>query len=138
MANKLQYDHEEIQRYLNNQMSVQEMHAFEKAMMDDPFLEDALEGYKLVNREVATQHLKEIEQKIKAEKEDDKVVAIKTTNNNWWRIAALFILIAGLGFITYRLTNTQTNDPVIAANKPASIEIIHDTIKASSSLSNEP
>jgi hypothetical protein len=36
------YSADDIRRYWNNQMSPAEMHALEKAAMDDPFLADAL------------------------------------------------------------------------------------------------
>ncbi len=36
-----------IQQYLQGQMSREEMHALEREAMDDPFLEDAIEGYRL-------------------------------------------------------------------------------------------
>ncbi|MFT3946427.1 MAG: carboxypeptidase-like regulatory domain-containing protein [Agriterribacter sp.] len=39
------YTAEDIQRYLHRQMTPAEMHAFEKASLEDPFLAEALEGY---------------------------------------------------------------------------------------------
>ena len=46
MAETQPYGHLEIQRYLQHSMSPQEMHEFEKALMNDPFLADALEGFR--------------------------------------------------------------------------------------------
>jgi hypothetical protein len=40
------YTAADIQTYLDGQMSTLEMHAFEKAALEDPFLADAIEGYK--------------------------------------------------------------------------------------------
>ncbi len=40
------YSAADIQRYLQGKMSAAEMHAIEKAALDDPFLADALEGYR--------------------------------------------------------------------------------------------
>ena len=37
MDEPIDYTHDEIQRYLNHQMTKGEMHAFEIAMMDEPF-----------------------------------------------------------------------------------------------------
>jgi hypothetical protein len=42
----INYSAHDIERYLNRQMNAAEMHAFEKAMMDDPFLADAVDGYR--------------------------------------------------------------------------------------------
>ena len=39
------YTAEDIQRYLNRQMTMPERHALEKAALEDPFLAEAIEGY---------------------------------------------------------------------------------------------
>ena len=44
--NIINYTAADIQKYWNGKLSAAEMHAMEKAAMDDPFLADALEGYK--------------------------------------------------------------------------------------------
>jgi hypothetical protein len=44
-----QYDILLIQQYLEGQLSPQQMHDLERAAMDDPMLNDALEGYSIVN-----------------------------------------------------------------------------------------
>ncbi len=38
----------EIRRYIEGQMSSSEQHNFEKRMLDDPFLNDAVEGYRAI------------------------------------------------------------------------------------------
>ena len=42
-----QYSAADIQRYVQGKLSAAEMHAMEKAALDDPFLADAMEGYGL-------------------------------------------------------------------------------------------
>jgi hypothetical protein len=39
------YGVEEIRRYAEGKMSPEEMHAIEKAALDDPFLADAIDGF---------------------------------------------------------------------------------------------
>jgi hypothetical protein len=57
MATKAIYNYREIERYLQKQMSPSEMHAFEKAMMSDPFLADALEGLQASNSALANEFI---------------------------------------------------------------------------------
>src|SRR5678815_5285094 len=40
------YTAEDIQSYLEGRMNAAEMHALERAALEDPFLSDAIEGYK--------------------------------------------------------------------------------------------
>ena len=44
----INYTFEDIQRYLQGKMSAAEMHEIEKAALQDPFLSDAIEGYREV------------------------------------------------------------------------------------------
>jgi hypothetical protein len=47
--NIINYTAADIEKYWKGTLSAAEMHAMEKAAMDDPFLADALEGYKNIN-----------------------------------------------------------------------------------------
>ncbi|HEX8330994.1 MAG TPA: hypothetical protein VF622_00160, partial [Segetibacter sp.] len=119
MATRATYNHQDIERYLRKQMSSAEMHAFEKAMMSDPFLADALEGFQESDTALANQHLSEINQEIRPKKDDAIVVGLNTPAK-WLRIAAMFIVLIGAGFITYRILNNQGDSSEIAAvqNQP--------------------
>src|SRR5580765_2403822 len=44
-GNIKQYNAEDIRRYVRDEMSPAEMHAIEKAALEDPFLADAIEGF---------------------------------------------------------------------------------------------
>ena len=44
--NNNQYSAEYIRKYLDGQLSDQDMQALEKAALEDPFLADAIEGYR--------------------------------------------------------------------------------------------
>ncbi len=108
MGEPITYNQQDIQRYLQKKMSAQEMHAFEKALMGDPFLADALEGYATANTAVAAKHLVEIEKKIRGEKEDAKVVAMPANKVQWSRIAAIFLVVMSGSVLTYYFFNTKS------------------------------
>ncbi len=82
MADNLSYGHTDIQRYLQHKMSAQEMHDFEKALMNDPFLADALDGFAASDAATAQKHLAAIEASLLNDRQKAKVVPIaaqKTT-----------------------------------------------------------
>ena len=85
-------------------MSPAEMHALEKAAMDDPFLADALEGYSKLKNE-PTEDIALLNKRITARSHGAAVVPIK--RNYWWRVAALILLIAGLGTVAFFLNNPE-------------------------------
>jgi len=98
----ISYSAADIDRYHKRQMTAKEMHALEKAALDDPFLADAIEGYTAVpvNAENDIDLLKKSLDK--RTNKEGKVVPIKKSTFGWLRIAALFIIIAGTGLLTYR------------------------------------
>jgi hypothetical protein len=109
----------DVHKYLKGELSAQEMHALEKAALDDPFLADALEG--LTTREDPSNH-----------PADDTTVAISTLDQDLSELksrlegsvaekksrifllpririaAAVILLLAGLGLIAlYTSTSKQ-------------------------------
>lgn len=99
------YTFEDIRRYRQGLMTREEMHAFEKASMEDPFLADALEGYMEADMQQAETHLEQITERIKGNKEEEKgrVVVMPKRNAGFWRVAAMVIVIAGAGLLTFKL-----------------------------------
>jgi CarboxypepD_reg-like domain len=119
----------DVHKYLKGELSAGEMHALEKAALDDPFLADALEG--LATREVPAQHLADdnpapisvLDQDLSdlrsrledsvAEKRSRIFILPRI------RIAAAVILLAGLGLIAlYTSTSKQKANTVSAAHVP--------------------
>jgi hypothetical protein len=120
MADTTNYTHFDISRYLNHEMTKTEMHDFEKAMMEDPFLADAFEGYEKSDADVATIHLAQIEKELTIKEEKAKVVAMPSRSQNWWKVAALIIiLIAGAGTVGYKMLNNNAEVMEVASNKAA-------------------
>ncbi|HVX27728.1 MAG TPA: carboxypeptidase-like regulatory domain-containing protein [Parafilimonas sp.] len=112
----INYSFEDIQRYLLGKMSATEMHALEKAALQDPFLSDAIEGFREVSSSIAEQHLNEINASLQQEKQNSKVVLIKKSNQ-WLRIAAIFILLAGVAVTGYYFLRTSHQQNEIAQTK---------------------
>ena len=94
------YTAKDIERYHSGQLSAAEMHALEKAALDDPFLADALEGYTQTSTPAAD--LSALQQKLQLRIERDKKKGLFYIGNNWMRIAALFILFAGGGWLVFQ------------------------------------
>jgi len=131
MAETPTYSHDEIQRYLQRTMSPQEMHDFERALMDDPFLADALEGFTSIDSALATKHLSEIESNLISKEQKAKVVPLRVKQTAWWRVAALILVIVSAGVLTFGLLSKDGtfNKPSVAS-APAAKEIIQkqDTV----------
>lgn len=96
-------------------MTVAEMHAFEQAMMNDPFLGDAVDGCRASFSEINIQaDLSELKERL--EKKDKKTGAvIKGSFRQWMSIAAGFIILLSVSVVLYRIFNqaeTKNTAPV--------------------------
>ncbi|MEP6682152.1 MAG: carboxypeptidase-like regulatory domain-containing protein [Parafilimonas sp.] len=122
------YSLEDIQRYLQGEMPAAEMHAIEKAALQDPFLADAIEGFSEVDFTTANQHLNEINASLFAEKQKSKVVAFNN-RTRWLNIAAMIIIIAGLGIVSvYLLKNSGKQQQVAQIkNQPVENKVFKDS-----------
>lgn len=133
MAETRTYTYEEIQRYLQHKMDAKEMHAFERAMMDDPFLADAIEGYRKSNDVIATSHLNKIDRQLSANKQPAKVVPLPLHKTAWWKVAAIVFIIVSGGALSYMLFNNPVTDknttPQIARTESKEIPVAKDSIR---------
>ncbi len=111
------YSAADIEKYHSGKMNSFEMHAIEKAALDDPFLADALEGYR---------HSKTIPADIDWLKKtiDNRVQSAKVVSMNpvlpsgskaWLKIAAAVIGLLGTGLLVYQFGFNQKVKPDIAA-----------------------
>ena len=108
------YSAEDFRRYWNNQMSAEEMHALEKAAVDDPFLADALEGYSKLQQD-PSEDIALLRKRLAARSVGAEVVPMK--KNYWWKVAAVLILLAGLGTVTLWMMENKSSS--IAKNNAA-------------------
>jgi TonB family protein len=106
--NIINYTAADIEKYWKGTLSAAEMHAMEKAAMDDPFLADAMEGYKNI-------HLADAGLDALKEKLDRRVGAVvpilnlKRKRFTWVRAAAAIIIIIGFGLLVQQLVFNDRN-----------------------------
>src|SRR5262245_32216503 len=100
---------DDIKKYLRGELSPAEMHSLEKKALNDPFLEDALEGAAQLDSHAFDSDLNELtsslEQRIS--KQSERTVSL------WvWpaRIAAGFILVALSTFVIVKLSGNKVED----------------------------
>lgn len=106
------YTAADIEKYWNGKLNAAEMHAIEKAAMDDQFLADALEGYKNTNNaaaDVKALHNR-LEKRVIAA---TPVIALKEKNFPWLKVAAAVVLISGLGVLVQQLVSKDKNETSI-------------------------
>ncbi|MCC6287804.1 MAG: carboxypeptidase-like regulatory domain-containing protein [Chitinophagaceae bacterium] len=87
------YTAQDIQRYLHKQMTSAEMHAFEKASLEDPFLAEALEGY--IDTPVASvpADIQELEERL--QEKNKPALVIPFYRKVAWTAAAAILIIFG-------------------------------------------
>lgn len=116
----INYSSGDIARYHRGEMSPAERHAMEKAALDDPFLADAIEGFaysKAPAEEIASIRA-ELERRTGRQRSG--VFFMSGSNRNTWlKMAALFILLAGIGLFIVRssLNNKNGEVAIVPANK---------------------
>lgn len=103
------YTAADINQYLSGKMLPRQMHAMEKAALDDPFLAEAMEGYEgMKDAEYSTQ-LTALHQQIAGSVSKAKVIPLHKKKNNWWKVAVAFFIIGGGTILTFLLlTNDST------------------------------
>jgi hypothetical protein len=107
------YSAADIQRYVQGKLSAGEMHAMEKAALDDPFLADAIEGMQQAlahhDETLVTSQLRQLQQQFKTRTTGTgKVVAFKPFR--YWQAAAAAVVVIITGVWVYSLL-TNTNSP---------------------------
>lgn len=98
-------------RYHSGQMTVQEMHQLELAALDDPFLSDALDGYR--HDPDAVKSLEQLRNQIpqKQESKLKPVVPIKRKKSNMlFRIAAILLVLAIPGYFLLKKKQSESKE----------------------------
>lgn len=122
----INYSAHDIKRYLNRQMNASEMHAFESAMMDDPMLADAVDGYQSTDDQNWQENLVEIRERLNPNKENGKLVV--GFFRPWMRMAAGFIILLGTAVVLFRYFN-PVESPSIASTDLQQKETIAPELK---------
>lgn len=109
------YSADDISRYWQGKLTSEEMHAMERAAMDDPFLADAMEGYSTANPQTVSNDLAELRERLQEKSSGARAVPMY---RRWWRIAAVIILLGGASFLTYQLLDrNKTADNLVQATE---------------------
>jgi len=117
---KNHYTLTDIEQYLRGNLSPAEMHELEKAALQDPFLADAIEGYRSTNLETAKEDLAGIHHQLSSG--PAKIIPVNIKRNHWWRVAAVFILLAGAAGLSWFLVNRGSDKRELAQqHMPASL-----------------
>lgn len=140
----INYSAADIQQYLEGKMSPTEMNALEKAALDDPFLQEAIEGYEAVAAESWKPVLSELKQGLAApvgtHNDTAKVVGFGRKRFVWFKYAAA-VLILGGGFgaiylINQNKTNNQDDVAVVSAEKKNAPALNETTLSAKTDSMN--
>ena len=127
-----QYTAQDFERYYAGKMSPLEMHQLEKAAMEDPFLADALEGYGYAQTPVEDSEY--LHTQIQSKAQSARVVSLQRFNKIL-RIAALFILLAGCGWVVYQFGfNRPSNDIAVLKRTNAPVTSTSDSNKNETGL----
>lgn len=118
-------------------MSHEDMYAFEKAMLADPFLEDAVEGFKEANIKKAETDLVSIEATLLPEKKSAKIVPFYIAYKTWFSAAAAIIVIATIGAVTFSIFKPNNNNQQVAIVTPQ-IEKPKTFTDTTHSINNSP
>ena len=90
-----QYSAEDIQRYLDGKMDQAGMHALEKAALEDPFLADAIDGFRDMRPNIK-EDIMEMQNKLSEKKQEER-------KRRWIPIAiALLLLLSFGGWLIFR------------------------------------
>ncbi|MBL7703021.1 MAG: carboxypeptidase-like regulatory domain-containing protein [Ferruginibacter sp.] len=106
---KIIYTAKDIEQYLAGNLSAQQMHAMEKAALDDPFLAEAMEGYEALQNKEWNNHLVSLREEIKSKGTVAKIIPLHKSKNNWWKAAAA-VLIIGSGAVVAILFNNNKEE----------------------------
>src|SRR4051812_26825966 len=99
------YKAADIAKYHSGGMSSAEMHRLEKAALDDPFLADALDGFAYTK--TGSQDVKVLRRRL--QKRVQRVHVLYSRKQLFVSVAALFILVAGFGWLATKLVNKDAS-----------------------------
>lgn len=108
--NNIIYTAKDIEQYLAGKLSPQQMHAMEKAALDDPFLAEAMEGYEAMKVGEWNNQLVALREEITSKGAVAKVIPLHKSKNNWWKAAAAILIIGGGATIAVLFNKNKNED----------------------------
>jgi outer membrane biosynthesis protein TonB len=104
------YTAEDIEKYFSGRLLPAQMHAMEKAALDDPFLAEAMEGYAVMKNEPWHSQLNNLRTKFEEKKGTNTLVVPVTKSFKWWKAVAAILVIATGGWLTYLFTKSASTE----------------------------
>lgn len=101
---------EAYRRYLDGLMSARERHEFEKTMLNDDFESEALEGLADLNKSRFKKDLSALQSELRTKTSTDTVW-------KYWRLAAVFLLLAAFSFSVYYLIDSGAPTEISQSKK---------------------
>ena len=126
------YSAADIEKYWTGKLTPAEMHAMEKAALDDPFLADAMEGYSRF-----ADGSENIQKDLGALRVDLETRTRPRRNviMSWWKLAGAAMIVVSLGALAYLLLNRQGESRLAMeqANRQdeKSMPVTKDSVQAS-------
>ncbi|RXK87246.1 carboxypeptidase-like regulatory domain-containing protein [Filimonas effusa] len=123
------FTHTDIDRYLSGRMSAAEMHELERAALQDPFLADAIEGYRHTQAALSQQHLAQITGMLQQPAAPSMVVPInRRTFAPWMKIAAAVLAFAATGVLGWYFVQSPQktgalDKPLAKTDHPVKVEV---------------
>ena len=102
---------EDIEKYLSGKLTPVQMHAMEKAALDDPFLAEAMEGYESMKGKDWNTGLVALRQQFAEVKPLAKLIPINKSSGRWWKAVAAILVIGCGTTLTYLVTKDKSTDP---------------------------
>src|SRR5215212_6771102 len=132
------YTAADIEKYHKGLLTPAEMHAIEKAALDDPFLADALEGYGAVNLDAA-KDIADLQKSLDRRINPSTSSALKKINYGWLRAAAVVVLLAGGALLVYQFGFNKSSNGLATnekSNNTPATEIIRTDTNTALSKTN--
>ena len=109
--NNIIYTAKDIAQYLDGKLAPAQMHAMEKAALDDPFLADAMEGFEVMKGKEWNGQLAALYEEFAAGKKvGAKVISLSRSTGKWWKAAAAILVIGSGTAMTWLLTRNNEKE----------------------------
>lgn len=133
------YSASDILRYLHGKMLPAEMHALERAALDDPFLADAIEGMQQsvekFDASLINNDLNDLEKRVKERAAQTNRAVAPVIAFRWWQVAAAAAVIVVGGIWAWNSMFTQeaaksTHTVIVAQQQEVAASVLADSIVA--------
>lgn len=106
----INYSAEDIEQYFSGSLPADQMHAMEKAALDDLFLAEAMEGYEAMQGKEWKTELIALRKELAVKQTTAKLVPLNRSTGRWWKAAAAILVIGAGTTFTYLYTKDRSSD----------------------------